>query len=276
MPAPPPTSLLSLPLLLATFSTLLLAATLRLLAILPRGPFKPPPLRRPPPHTHVLIVLGSGGHTHEMLDLLRDLDTRKYTYRTYVISSGDAFSARRAAEFERALEGKERVRRKAAGVRDKNSRGDVGTQTTQGDGDGSTNEKDIKDTGPPNYIIHTLPRARRIHQSLLTTPLTALYALLSTLRLLLSRTTPPPDLIITNGPATGVIVVFAALILRFFNLRSVDAQGRCKTIYVESFARVTKLSLSGKCLVKVVDRFLVQWKELEGVGGRGEFCGVLV
>jgi hypothetical protein len=42
-------------------------------------------------------------------------------------------------------------------------------------------------------------------------------------------------------------------ILQFFGQRSPEI------IYVESFARVTSLSLSGKILKSVVDEFIVQW-----------------
>jgi beta-1,4-N-acetylglucosaminyltransferase len=39
----------------------------------------------------------------------------------------------------------------------------------------------------------------------------------------------------------------------------------CRIVYVESIARVRKLSLSGKILYysRMVDRFLVQWPELQ-------------
>lgn len=49
-----------------------------------------------------MTVLGSGGHTTEALHLLSSLDLSKFTYRTYIVSSGDAFSAQKAADFERA------------------------------------------------------------------------------------------------------------------------------------------------------------------------------
>ena len=50
-----------------------------------------------------------------------------------------------------------------------------------------------------------------------------------------------------------------------------------RTIYVESWARVRGLSLSGKILVAVgaCERVLVQWEGL-GRAGKGEFKGVLV
>jgi len=50
-----------------------------------------------------------------------------------------------------------------------------------------------------------------------------------------------------------------------------------RTIYVESWARVEGLSLSGKILMAVgaCERVLVQWEGLSRAG-RGEFRGVLV
>lgn len=81
------------------------------------------------------------------------------------------------------------------------------------------------------------------------------------------------DMIITNGPATGVIVVLAAKILAFFGI---EGNGEMKSIYVESWARVKTLSLSGKLLLwaGLTDRFFVQWEGLQG--GRKEWRGFLV
>jgi beta-1,4-N-acetylglucosaminyltransferase len=287
--APQPLALYTPTFFLALAITLLVAGSLRLLAILPSHKFRPKPFRRQPIATRILIVLGSGGHTHEMFYLLKDLDTRKYTHRSYVVSSGDAFSAQRAAEFEQELEGREKLRARKQKEADEN-----GTPEIQLNGTQPAKRKDVVKerpacVGPDHYNITILPRARRIHQPLLTTPLTCLLTLLATFRPILSSehsepSTDPyeaaahdlPDLIITNGPATGVIVVLGAFILKFFNVRRGNERGKLKTVYVESFARVSRLSLSGRLLVKVVDRFLVQWDTLEGKGGRAEFWGVLV
>jgi beta-1,4-N-acetylglucosaminyltransferase len=235
-----------------------------------------------------------------MFYLLKDLDTRKYTHRTYVVSSGDAFSAQRAAEFEQGLEEREKERAWKEKEEEKDFAGGNGVklQVTGADRETHTKTSDATRadrpacTGPSHYNIAVVPRARKIHQPLLTTPVSCLYTLLSSFTPLLS--TPPlipnqpptnayeaaaadlPDLILTNGPATAVILILASLILRFFNMRGANSRRKCKTIYTESFARVNTLSLSGKLLVRVVDRFLVQWEELEGAGGRAEFWGVLV
>jgi beta-1,4-N-acetylglucosaminyltransferase len=281
--APPLSSLYSISFALALLTTLLVAASLRLIAILPNNRAKPIQWRSRPLATRVLIVLGSGGHTHEMFYLLRSLDTRKYTHRTYVVSSGDAFSAQRAVEFETTLEEREMKQKKEEGEC-------VPLVKLNGDALGRAKVERPACVGPEHYTISTIPRARRIHQGLLTTPLSCLYTLWKSFAVLLSAPVRPPvttpydraamdlpDLIITNGPATAVIVILASLILRFFDVKGANSRGKCRTIYVESFARVKGLSLSGKVLSLVVDRFLVQWEELKGSArGRAEFWGVLV
>lgn len=192
---------------------------------------------------HILIVLGSGGHTAEMLALLRNLDYKRYSHRSYIVSSGDAFSAQKAQEFERQL------------------------QETPGTDIGA-------------YDIAIVPRARKIHQSILTTPLSSILCLWACI-CILCKPAPPhqpsqyPHVIITNGPGTGVIVILASYILRL--LRPRGTRGKMRTVYVESWARVRRLSLSGKILLPLVNRFIVQWKTLaEATGGRAEYIGVLV
>lgn len=47
-----------------------------------------------------LIVLGSGGHTTEMLALVRELNRERYSPRVYVIASADVTSENKALELE--------------------------------------------------------------------------------------------------------------------------------------------------------------------------------
>lgn len=278
--APPPSSLYTLSFALALLVTLFVAASLRLLAILPNARPKTSQLRTRPTSARILVVLGSGGHTHEMFALLRDLDTRKYTHRTYVVSSGDAFSAQRAVAFERELEQRATSKKSEDEEKDAEKAGAVSQIAPTGQTQGKQRQQGSHHVGPQHYTIATIPRARRIHQPLYTTPFSALQTLLSAFRPLLSTPGPDhralPNLVVTNGPATAVIVVLAAFILRFFNIRGAESEGLCRMVYVESFARVKTLSLSGKLLARVVDRFLVQWEELEGYAGRAEYCGILV
>lgn len=199
----------------------------RLSSITMREPPKKRPKKTP---GHLLVVLGSGGHTAEILNILRSVEQLQQDYnRTYIVSSGDAFSAGKAAEFEEKL--------------------------------GANN----------NFDIVNVHRARRVHQSLVTAPF-------STLRCMWDCTTllyrSPPDIILTNGPGTGVCVVLASILLRFFFIGTAGM----RTIFIESWARVKTLSLSGRILKFFVDRFIVQWPQLVREYGSDavEHVGLLV
>lgn len=62
-------------------------------------------------------------------------------------------------------------------------------------------------------------------------------------------------------------VCFSAFLLRVLGIA--DA----RIIYVESFCRVDKLSLSGKLLYHIADRFIVQWPQLLSQYKRAEYLG---
>lgn len=217
-----------------------------------------------------------------MLSLIRKLDPRRYIYRTYIVSSEDQFSATKATEFEALLSEKwkndfeNRIAGdagRAKGLRKGRVLGDEEDKEIQGQMKDEKEEQLVKDGG--KFKLITVPRARKIHQPLYTTPFTSLACLWSCISALRSSEWPMPDMILTNGPATGVIVVLASLLLRFFALDGNGELGQLKTIYVESWARVKTLSLSGRILQwGLVDRFLVQWEGLKG--GNKEYKGVLV
>lgn len=276
--------------LLSLLALLLLSLTLRLLSLLP-GRRPPSRRRRGVEPTRLLVVLGSGGHSAEMLAMLQGLDPRAYGRRSYVVSSGDTFSADKVREFEESLArraGEERVgalRGAGGGTEGEICRTNGGTGQR---GEEKEEGEEPKEREAGSYDITFVPRARRIHQPLFTTPVSALQCLWACLRLLRA---PPshspsqlaqqasaayPDLILTNGPGTAVVVILASFILRFLDVDGANSRGSMRAIYVESWARVKRLSLSGKLLVRVVDRFVVQWEGLEGVAGRGEFLGVLI
>jgi beta-1,4-N-acetylglucosaminyltransferase len=204
--------------------------------------------------SHMVVVLGSGGHTAEMMSLLRNIDPRRYAHRTYIVSSGDSFSSGKAAEIERNVQPKHVQ---------------FFSEPTKA---GITHPI----TGTWELMI--VPRARKIHQPLYSTPLSSLWCLIGCLRALytISRTSTVapheyPDVIITNGPATAVMVILAAVILKLFAMAPAH---KMKVIYVESWARVKTLSLSGKILLwtGICDTFLVQWeslaKKINGTGSR--------
>jgi len=199
-----------------------------------------------------------------MMSLLRDIDLRKYAQRTYIVSSGDSFSFSKALEIERIIQSKHSP--------------SFSSPTKAGETNALTGTWDLR----------FVPRARKIHQPLYTTPVSSVWCLIGCLRALCatSKTSKAtsskyPDVIITNGPATAVMVILAATLLKLF---AVAPAWKMKIIYVESWARVKTLSLSGKILLRIgiCDKFLVQWeslaKAINGTGARRkvEWEGFLV
>ncbi|TEB08912.1 Alg14-domain-containing protein [Coprinellus micaceus] len=236
-------------------------AVLRLFSILPHsgGDAPKPRLRPHHPTCKLSVFLGSGGHTSESLAMISGLDFKKYQPRVYYVSEGDTLSAHKAIELER---------RKIDATRE------------------SSNEP---------YKIVVIPRARRVHQSLLTTPVTALVSLLSciyfiTVQPFLQRksrksrfnqrprgTSSPPaggadqnEVLVLNGPGTCLMLAAAVYLNRILALPSPVI------IYVESFARVSSLSLSGRLIQPFADRFIVQWPQLLRSAKTGEYHGWLV
>ncbi|KAI0000359.1 oligosaccharide biosynthesis protein Alg14 like-domain-containing protein [Russula vinacea] len=191
---------------------------------------------------HLAVFLGSGGHSSEALSLVSALDFSRYTPRTYLVSEGDTLSAQKAVTLERL---------KTALAASLHSEVPVG-----------------------GYQILTVPRARCVHQNILTVPFTTLRSLLAsvyhvTLAPRLSGVSTF-DVILLNGPGTCVVLCIATYFNRFLGLPSP------RLVYVETFARVRILSLTGKLLRPIVDRFVVQWPNLLQDRGRGECHGWLV
>ncbi|TYJ56594.1 hypothetical protein B9479_002686 [Cryptococcus floricola] len=162
------------------------------------------------------------GHTSEMKALLSSLDFERYQPRTYIYCHGDNMSLNAVAEIE-------------------SQKGSL--------------------THAKAYNLLPLPRARRVGQPALSTSISVIKTLIVTVHhllvvpLLTRPTEPFADLLIVNGPGTCVVLVVVAWIRRILGL------SYTKIIYVESFARVQSLSMSGKLVRPFVDRFLVQWPQ---------------
>ncbi|XP_073427494.1 UDP-N-acetylglucosamine transferase subunit ALG14 isoform X3 [Dendrobates tinctorius] len=76
--------------------------------------------------------------------------------------------------------------------------------------------------------------------------------------------------ILCNGPGTCIPVCFSALLLGILGIKKV------LIIYVESLCRVESLSLSGKILYHVADRFIVQWPLLKDKYPNATYLGRIV
>jgi beta-1,4-N-acetylglucosaminyltransferase len=84
-------------------------------------------------------------------------------------------------------------------------------------------------------------------------------ALQSSLAVLRTR----PDAVLSTGPGVAVPVCAIAKLLG------------ARIIYVESFSRVRRLSLTGRLLRRLADLFFIQWEELRAVIPRAVYAGRL-
>lgn len=73
-----------------------------------------------------------------------------------------------------------------------------------------------------------------------------------------------PDVLISTGAGVSVPFIYAAKLLHI------------RTIYIESLARITDLSLSGKLVYPIVDRFYVQWPQLAVRYKRAHYAGRVI
>ncbi|ROT35219.1 Alg14-domain-containing protein [Sodiomyces alkalinus F11] len=182
---------------------------------------------------YFVIVLGSGGHTKEMLAMMETkFPQGAGLHRRYIVSSGDTMSIKHLNAFEDRM------------------------QSAHGNGQAGT------------FDVHIVTRARRIHQPLWTTPVTALRSVIEIFPLMLEspfdgsrRRQRYPDIIVTNGPATGFIVALVAHLLKIFHVVPEDAM---QILFVESWARIKTLSLTGRLFhhTSIADMFLVQHREV--------------
>lgn len=70
-----------------------------------------------------------------------------------------------------------------------------------------------------------------------------------------------PDCIISTGACATVPIIFLGKIFRK------------KVIFIESFARVDRPSLTGRLVYPIADVFLIQWEELKGAFPKAIYTG---
>ena len=193
----------------------------------------------------LLAVLGSGGHTAEMISLLRsvmgnhsqDIDRKnksvRFTTMHFILADTDSTSV---PKIKASMKG--------------------------------------EDVCMPEFRFHRIPRSREVGQSYLTSVITTVWSIVAALWTVLfgSVSSPAPDVVLCNGPGTCLPVVLACVLRR-----CVGCCGAPRIIFVESFCRVESLSLTGKILYKLrlTDRFVVQWKQLLKLYPRAEYIGTV-
>ncbi|XP_075104410.1 uncharacterized protein LOC107772664 isoform X3 [Nicotiana tabacum] len=114
-------------------------------------------------------------------------------------------------------------------------------------------------------------RSREVGQSYITSVGTTLIAMAHALWLMIKIRS---EVILCNGPGTCVPLCVIAF---FFKLQVLGIRWS-SVFYVESIARVRKLSLSGLLLYKLhmVDQLFVQWPQLKEKYPRAHYVGCLM
>ncbi|KAK1772330.1 UDP-N-acetylglucosamine transferase subunit ALG14 [Phialemonium atrogriseum] len=198
---------------------------------------RPRPSTRHLPAVYFLYVMGSGGHTAEMSEMIRrKFRGQRNTHRRYVSTTGDEHSAASIAMTETLI--------KDAYI----------------DGNGGT------------WDHFQVKRARAVHQPLYTAWFTSIWSALNIVNALSREPNQRPydkygqlykypHVVITNGPGTGFILCLVAHLLKIFYL---VPQNRLKLVYVESWAHTRTLSLTGKLFhwTSIADLFCVQHRDL--------------
>lgn len=176
-----------------------------------------------------LLIAGSGGHTTELISMMRNSRPRgSRMHRRWMVTEGDRRSVGVIADFEKWL-----------------------VDTQEGSG---------------TFEIKMVERARKVHQSWWTVPFSAMACGMDVFKCVVGGTPDLPSrtypgVVVTNGPGTGFIVAMVTWIMRMMYLIPSDC---CRIIYIESIARVQSLSLTGKLFYwfNIADRFIVQHEPL--------------
>lgn len=176
----------------------------------------------------IMIVLGSGGHTGELLLMLQKLDLKKFSNIFFVSSHNDVRSDGKAKEVLKLNELDESIKNK------------------------------IK-----FYKIH---RSRNVGQSFFFSIFTTLYAMLHSVFIIL-RTRP--NMIVTNGPGVALPLVYIGYILKKLKILI-----EFKVLFIESYCRTKSVSLAGKLIQPVSDKFIVLWKTISSA--KREYLGKII
>lgn len=186
----------------------------------------------PLPPLKTMVVLGSGGHTTEMLEFVQSLSRKTFSPRCYVAASTDNGSPLALRRVERSL-----------------------IEVTMDDDSNGAGLSTLLDP-KCDAVLLRVPRSREVKQSYVSSVWTTLVAFVAALRLVRRV---QPQLLLVNGPGTCLPICVAVWLLALLSLAP-----RCDIVFVESVARVRSLSLTGQILyrLRLWAYFIVQWEEL--------------
>lgn len=172
-----------------------------------------------------MIILGSGGHTGEILIMLSKLNFNKFTDVFFVSSHNDKSSENKVKE--------------------------------------TIKINDFKNT---KFHFEKIYRSRNVGQSFKSSIFTTIYSFFQSLGIILKTR---PNLVVSNGPGVAVPIIYMGFILKLLFILQ-----EFKILFIESYCRTTSISLSGKLLQPICDKFIVLWEHLKG--GKKEYIGKIL
>ena len=173
----------------------------------------------------IMIILGSGGHTGELLLMLSKLDFNKFK-KCFIISSHN----------------------------DKNSENKF------------KEIFDLKKYSKTSFQFIKIYRARNVGQSFLTSIFTTFYSMIQSFFVMIKT---QPNICVTNGPGVAIPIVYIGFILKLMMILI-----EFKILFIESYCRTKSISLSGKLIEPICDKFIVLWENLKG--GKKEYLGKIL
>eukprot|EP00871_Galdieria_phlegrea_P000011 jgi/Galph1/100/GphlegSOOS_G4780.1 len=204
----------------------------------------------------LMVILGSGGHTAELIEVLRSIG------RVGLFEEKDSSSSDLSKSLLQIPPSQVEITYVAA-TSDKHSA--IKAQRLH--------ERDGMLSCFQCRMIF-LPRAREVGQSYFSSLFTTLFSLMVACKKFLFSSYVP-DVVLCNGPGTCVPVVIIIFIRNvIFSLPLKNKTSRI--IFIESVARVRTLSLSGRLLYPFVHRFLVQWPDIRERYPLVEYTGMFL
>eukprot|EP00968_Pinguiococcus_pyrenoidosus_P026604 scaffold7114_cov264-Pinguiococcus_pyrenoidosus.AAC.8 len=205
------------------------------------------PLGIPGP-ARTLAVLGSGGHTMEMLEMTKGLKVERYAPLYFVVASTDKSSERKV---------------RASAARQPDAFFYIPRSREVGQSYLTSVATTLHATFYSWYVNRMMSYVEpRDHVADVTRMCCFGRALVWRLQ---------PDLVLCNGPGTCLPLYLGAFLLK------VLWKPQLKLVFVESFCRVKTLSLTGKIIyaLGISDEFVVHWPELRQGYRRAKYLGQL-
>ncbi len=177
------------------------------------------------PKKSIMIILGSGGHTGEILLMIKKLDFNKFSDCFFVSSHNDKNSENKTKE--------------------------------------SIDINNFKNT---KFHFIKIYRARNVGQSFISSIPTTIYSLIQSLFVLIKTR---PNMVVSNGPGVAFPIIIIGYILKILMILY-----EFKIMFIESYCRSKSISLCGKLVEPICDRFIVLWKNLES--NKREYLGKIL